>query len=100
MDAANVLRLMSLIPERATRAKSGSPFAGDGSARMELMRRFLHWLGPLDTLSKEEQQLLGVRAGGVVKPLAEGEEAGEAEDADEVDSSPIRLPGAGTQIAA
>ena len=99
MDAANVLRLMSLIPERATRAKSGSPFAGDGSARMELMRRFLHWLGPLDSLSKEEQQLLGVRAGGA-KPLAEGEEASEAEDADEVDSSPIRLPGAGTQIAA
>ena len=99
MDAVNVLRLMSLIPERATRAKSGSPFADDGSARMELMRRFLHWLGPLDSLSKEEQQLLGLRAGGA-KPLAEGEEASEAEDADEVDSSPIRLPGAGTQIAA
>lgn len=112
MDAANVLRLMSLIPERGVRIQSGSPFTGDGSARMELVRRFLHWLGPLESLSKEEQQLLGVRAGGAKTP-AEGEEAseaGETEDAgeaapdspfvDEVDSTPIRHPGAGTQIAA
>ena len=109
MDGANVLRLMSLIPERAARAQSGSRFAADGSARMELLRRFLHWLGPLESLSKEEQQQLGLRAGGA-KPLAEGEDASEAEDAgeaegdspfaDEVDANPIRVPGAGTQIAA
>lgn len=103
MDGATVLRLMSLIPERGPRIQSGSPFAGDGSAKMELLRRFLHWLGPLDSLSKEDQQLLGVRAAGV-KLLAEGEDGGEAgEEAlpeEEVEESPFRQPGAGTQIAA
>lgn len=115
MDAANVLRLISLIPERGARVQSGSRFSADGSAKMELMRRFLHWLGPLESLTREEQQLLGVRAGGA-KPLAEGEEAGEAEEAeeagepgeaggespfaDDVDATALRMPGAGTQIAA
>ena len=105
MDATMVSRLMSLIPERSTRAQSGSPFTGDGSARMELLRRFLHWLGPLESLSKDEQQVLGVRAGGA-KPLVEGEEAaedaGEGESllADDSEAGPFRMPGAGTQIAA
>jgi hypothetical protein len=104
VDAANVIRLMSFIPERAARAQSGSRFAVGGSAKMELLCRFLHWLGPLDSLTKEDQQLLGVRAGGA-RPLGEGEgeEGPDGEDgllAEETESTSMRMPGAGTHIAA
>lgn len=66
MDAAAVYRVISLIPDRAARAPSGTGFAlHDGhSPRIALLMRFLHWLGPLSALSKEEQQALGVRSGG------------------------------------
>jgi hypothetical protein len=97
MDGLSVIRLMSLIPERGARMQSGTLFSVDGSAKMDLLRRFLHWLGPLECLSKEDQQLLGVRAGGA-KPLAEGEE--EEAPTDDLDEAPVTLPGAGTPIAA
>jgi hypothetical protein len=82
MDGAAVFRLISLIPDRMARAQSGTTFvAAAGAERVELLCRFLNWLGPLNPISKEEQQLLGVRAGGG-KPAAEGEDlAGEGEDA-------------------
>jgi hypothetical protein len=101
MDGATVFRLMSLIPERAPRRQGGSLFNGGGSAKMDLLCRFLHWMGPLNSLSKEEQQVLGVRAGGG-RSLVEEEEPGEepVETADEMEETPVRLPGAGTQIAA
>ena len=100
MDGASVVRLMSLIPERGARTQSGTLFSVDGSVKMDLLRRFLHWLGPLECLTKEDQQLLGLRAGGA-KPLVEGEEGIEEEAlTDELDEAPVTLPGAGTQIAA
>ena len=99
MDGASVVRLMSLIPERGARTQSGTLFSVDGSVKMDLLRRFLHWLGPLECLTKEDQQLLGLRAG--AKPLAEGDEGTEEEtQTDELDEAPVTLPGAGTQIAA
>lgn len=60
MDAATVFRVMSLIPERAPRAQSGCRFSPEGD-RVVLLAKFLHWLCPLDSLSKEDQQLLGLR---------------------------------------
>ena len=99
MDGASVVRLMSLIPERGARTQSGTLFSVDGSVKMDLLRRFLHWLGPLECLTKEDQQLLGLRAG--AKPLAEGDEGTEEEaQTDELDEAPVTPPGAGTQIAA
>lgn len=99
MDGASVVRLMSLIPERGARTQSGTLFSVDGSVKMDLLRRFLHWLGPLECLTKEDQQLLGLRAG--AKPLADGDEGTEEEaQTDELDEAPVTLPGAGTQIAA
>jgi hypothetical protein len=108
MDATSVLRIMSLIPERAPRAQSGCAFALDGqSERIALVARFLHWLGPLDVLTKEEQHFLGLRSNGG-RPLAAGEEAMdepldedlEALDTEEPEETPRQhLPGAGTQIA-
>ena len=105
MDGATVFRLISLIPDRMARSQSGSPFDGAASERAGVLTRFLGWLGPLNPIGKEEQQLLGVRAGNG-KSLAEGAEGEEpidlaelAEDQDGEDQ-PVRLPGAGTQIAA
>lgn len=99
MDGASVFRLMSLIPDRASRSLTGCLFTGDGSAKMELLCRFLTWLGPLESLTKEDQQLLGVRAGGG-KSLEAGDEDGEEPLLEDLEETPARLPEAGTQIAA
>jgi hypothetical protein len=93
MDGAAVSRLMSLVPERMPRSQSGSHFRGDGSARMDLLCRFMHWLAPLNQVTREEQQLLGVRAGG--KVMADGDEA-----ADEMEDAALRDPGPGSPITA
>ena len=102
MDGATVFRLISLIPDRMARSQSGSPFDGAASERAGVLARFLGWLGPLNPIGKEEQQLLGVRAGNG-KSLAESEEpldlAEIGEDA-EGEDQPVMLPGAGTPIAA
>jgi hypothetical protein len=100
MNAAGVSRLIALIPERVARGQTGSLFDAERSARGELLSSFLGWLAPLNPISKEEQQILGVR-GGSAKPMMEGEEPGDdALEADELDEAPVRLAGAGTQIAA
>ena len=93
MDGAAVARLIALIPERMPRSQSGSHFRGDGSARLDLLCRFMHWLAPLSQVTREEQQLLGVRAGG--KVMADGDEV-----AEEAEETPLRDLGPGTQIAA
>lgn len=100
MDGAGVFRLMALIPERTARLQSGSLFRGDGSPRIDLVCRFLHWLGPLNCVSREEQQLLGLRSPSV-RPLGEGEDPLDGEDLpDEAEETPIRPMEAGTHIAA
>ena len=80
MDAATVFRVMSLIPERAPRAQSGCAFSPEGE-RVVLLAKFLHWLCPLDSLSKEDQHLLGLRPNSArpvededLEPLPEPEE--------------------------
>ena len=102
MDGVAVLRLMALIPERTPRLQTGAQFRADGSPRIDLLCRFLHWLGPLNAVSREEQQVLGVRAASA-RPLAEGEEPMDAEGEDlldEAEDQPSRPMEAGTQIAA
>ena len=96
MDTANVFRVISLIPDRAPRAQSGCAFALEGqSDRIALLARFLHWLGPLDSLSKEDQQFLGLRPNHA-RPLEEEEL--EPVEMEEPEQPPVTL-GAGTQIA-
>lgn len=101
MDGAVVFRLISLIPDRMPRGQTGSLFVGGHSQQLEPLSRFLSWLGPLNPISKEEQQLLGVRTV-AAKPLSEGDEAAEAMDLTEDDdeAASINPTGAGTQIAA
>ena len=102
MDGATVLRMISLIPDRSARSQSGSPFDQRSFERAGLLAPFLGWLGPLNPISKEEQQLLGLRAGGGKSPLeGESEEAGDAADLNDLSDEPeVCNPGAGTQIAA
>lgn len=102
MDGAVVFRLIALIPDRMPRGQTGSLFAGGHSQQLEPLSRFLSWLGPLNPITKEDQQLLGVRAV-AAKHLSDGDEAaGEAMDLTEDDdeAASINPPGAGTQIAA
>jgi len=105
MSNAMVFRVMSLIPERTARAQSGSLFdstrVSTHPERMALITRFLGWLGPLDALTKEDQQLLGLRSSGG-RP-ADADEPLDLDDAEESlsdEDRTVRLPGAGTQIAA
>ena len=101
MNATLASRLMSLIPDRSPRAQSGSVFSSAEAAtcrypeRIAYLTRFLHWLGPLDPMTREDQQILGVRSSGG-RPLAAGEtgedlaeEAGEELELDDVDESPL-----------
>jgi len=99
MDASLVQRLISLVPERSPRAQSGTLFSATEAAacrqpdRMSYLTRFLHWLGPLDPMTREDQQILGVRSSGG-RPMLAGEPLGEeaAEDLDlddELDDSPL-----------
>jgi hypothetical protein len=108
MNAAAVSRLIALIPDRSPRAQSGSVFSpSEGAAcrypdRMSYLTRFLHWLGPLDPMTREDQQILGVRSSGG-RPMLPGEELGEDLEMDEADDmleEPVTLAEAGTTVAA
>jgi hypothetical protein len=100
MDAATVRRIISLIPDRSAWTPSGALFTPEGkSERVALIARLMHWLSPLEALSVENQHFLGLRANGARPPDAEAEDAELGDDLDEP-STPMRLPGAGTQIAA
>lgn len=99
MDASLVQRLVSLVPERSPRAQSGTLFSATEAAacrqpeRMSYLTKFLHWLGPLDPMTREDQQILGVRSSGG-RPMLAGEaleeDAGEEMDlGDDLDDSPL-----------
>ena len=98
MDASLVQRLVSLVPERSPRAQSGTLFSATQAAacrqpeRMSYLTKFLHWLGPLDPMTREDQQILGVRSSGG-RPMAAGESAEELgeEAADEMELDPMEL---------
>lgn len=109
MNAAAVSRLISLIPDRSPRLQSGTVFSPSEAAscrypdRMSYLTRFLHWLGPLDPMTREDQQILGVRSSGG-RPMLPGEELGEDMEMEESDDAlleePLSLPEAGTAVAA
>jgi hypothetical protein len=106
MNAAKVFGLISLIPDRTVRLPSGALFSDAQAAackypeRVAHLRRFLGWLGPLDPLSKEDQQILGLRAanGRPIHAADLEDEPLEEEDAAVVPEE--RTSDAGTQIAA
>jgi hypothetical protein len=107
MSSAMVLRIMALIPERTARVQSGSMFDSARTTahpeRIALITRFLGWLGPLDALTKADQQLLGLRSSGGRPAEADGDEPLDMDDPDESlsdEDRTVRPQGPGTQIAA
>jgi hypothetical protein len=106
MNATRVFGLISLIPDRSVRLPSGTLFS-DAQAgackypeRVAHLCRFLGWLGPLDPISKEDQQILGLRAANG-RPIHAADL--EDEPLDEEDAAGVpeeRASEAGTQIAA
>jgi hypothetical protein len=65
VNSATVSRVLSLIPDRTVRAQSGATFLLEGSAckhpeRLGHVVKFLHWLSPLDVLTKDDQRVLGL----------------------------------------
>ena len=66
MNAAQVSRLVSSIPERTPRSLTGTAFNLDGAracsdpARLAGIVQLLRWLTPLTPLSQDEQRALGL----------------------------------------
>jgi hypothetical protein len=91
MLPARIAQLVALIPGRVARVPSGTPFsvssaaASRNGAQLSHLAPFLGWTSPLVTLTKEDQQALGLMAPHA-KPV-EGEE-GMASSADDDDDEP------------
>jgi len=65
MNRAVVSRIISTVPERSTRAPSGSAFSpehtgAESQERVARLSRHLQWLGPLSPLTKDEQRDFGL----------------------------------------
>ena len=66
MNAATVSRVLSLIPDRIARTQMGGLFDAANTAackhpeRITHLVQFLHWLGPLQPLTKEDLRLFGL----------------------------------------
>lgn len=87
--------LLPLIPDRVVRFQPGTSFALPQAAiacahpdRLAFVAERLHWLSPLDRLSKDDQRALGLMASNA-RPAAESEEmeieAGEEAVGEEAD---------------
>jgi len=63
MNASTVHRIISLIPVRVARARSGALFTTIGVCRhperIACLSRYLQWLSPLNPVSRDDQRLLG-----------------------------------------
>ena len=89
MNASDLARILSLIPERVPRMLSGTQFSAANPAacrypeRLAHLAQFLQWLSALDPISKEDQTALGLfNASG--RPAHAGDEDDEA--AGEIDA--------------
>jgi hypothetical protein len=65
MNAGTVAKVISMIPERTVRLQSGAAFMLEATgcqyaARLAHVAKFLNWLSPLDSLSKDDQRELGL----------------------------------------
>jgi len=64
VDAATVFKLLSLIPDRSAAALGGSTSSSAAACkhpeRLAFLAQRAHWLAPLDTISREEQRMLGL----------------------------------------
>jgi hypothetical protein len=98
MNKSFVSSIVSAIPERVARLQSGSVFmlpdagagdhGGNHGAQVAHLARFLQWLSPLESISKEDQELLGLLAAHG-KPALHGVDEDEGEEP-ENEAAPAR----------
>jgi hypothetical protein len=85
MNASTVHRIISLIPERVAHARSGALFTTSGTCRhperIAYLLRTLQWLSPLNPVSRDDQQQLGLL-------LANGRTVHAGDVEDEADTAP------------
>jgi hypothetical protein len=85
MNASTVHRIISLIPERVARAPSGALFTTSVTCRhperIACLSSYLQWLSPLNPVSRDDQQLLGLL-------LANGRPVHAGDVEDEADAAP------------
>ena len=68
MNGATVFRVLDLIPDRMTRAQSGTSMGDVGATsclhpeRLALLSEFLHWLSPIYPTTKDDQMRFGLFA--------------------------------------
>lgn len=92
MNAATIVRTLSLIPERAPRMQTGSAF--DPSApcahpeRIAHLLQFLNWLGPLQPLTRDDLRVLGLLAPYAKPAIASAEDEADDEPIADVDELP------------
>ncbi len=96
MNRAVVSRIISTVPERSTRAPSGSAFspehaAADAQERVARLSRHLQWLGPLSPLTKDEQRDFGLGAAHG-RPVADADELPEDTEAPDAPDAPDSEP--------
>jgi hypothetical protein len=65
MNAGTVAKVISMIPERTVRVQSGAVFMLEATGcqyagRLAHVSKFLNWMSPLDSLSKDDQRELGL----------------------------------------
>jgi hypothetical protein len=88
MNASTVHRIISLIPERVACVPSGAPFTTTGACRhperIAYLSRCLQWLSPLNPVSRDDQQLLGLL-------LANGRPVHAGDVEDEADAAPADM---------
>jgi hypothetical protein len=86
MNQAVSAKIMSLVPYRVARRKSGSRFASGGTApqpQIAHLSQLLHWQSPLTLISEADQRVLGAHpAHGIAARQEEDDDLGsELEDA-------------------
>lgn len=88
MDKASVIGLLERIPQRVTRAVSGTPFTEQQAARsahpdrVAHVAQFLHWVSPLYPITRDDQRILGLLA---VQPRPDVDEDDGAEPPEALD---------------
>ena len=66
MNPSVVAKIVAVVPVRASRFQSGTPFSLRGESphagQIACLAELLHWMSPLSTLTEDHQRVLGVSA--------------------------------------
>jgi hypothetical protein len=91
MNAGTVSRVLSLIPERTARSHSGVQFELQAAAcghpeRLAHVSKFLSWLSPLESLTRDDQTILGL-----IAPNGRPVHASDEEDGEDAELEAVEL---------